>query len=167
MVSGDILAFLLTMQRLSLLFGLKAFVSGAWVPINVYMIIGPSDKIILKKLLTDVSKRNFPGAKHIILRLKCNGLIKLFPIKSRIIDFKSICRWPPTKDIPGPKRLDINTAWGAGLNLWVLYLVNVSTKHSCSDWPWEDKEVLTFIPRAGHCKHEAVWGGQSSSFNAG
>lgn len=74
------------------------------------MIIGPSDKKILKKLLIDVSKRNFPGAKHIILRLKCSGLIKFFLIKSRIIDFKSIFYWPPTKDIPGPKRLDRNTA---------------------------------------------------------
>lgn len=65
---------------------------------------------MLKKILIDVSKRNFPGAKHLILRLKCSGLIKLFPLKSGIIDFKSICCWPPTKDIPGPKRLDINTA---------------------------------------------------------
>lgn len=65
---------------------------------------------MLQKILLDVSKGDFPGAQHIILRLKCSGLVKLFPIKSGIIDFKSISRWPPTKDIPGPKRLDINTA---------------------------------------------------------
>lgn len=65
---------------------------------------------MLKKMLIDVSKGNFPGAKHIILRLKRSRHIKLFPMKSRIIDFKSICYWPPTKDIPGPERLDINTA---------------------------------------------------------
>lgn len=72
---------------------------------------------MLQKILLDVSKGNFPGAQHVILRLKCSGFIKLFPMKSGIIDFKFICLWPPTKDIPGPKRLDINTAWGAGLNM--------------------------------------------------